>query len=151
MLTLTPTLLAAQQRVDVRPVVTALVGDVPPEVPRLAEVTQIYAGSEPDTVFDAGWLPDGSIARIYADASGAIHAQIVVSAGPGAAWSTWTTLDAAAYAQGGQVSPVALWCGQNGTVWAFWLAADRLTTRGALWSNGSWSARRPWRRLARGR
>jgi hypothetical protein len=126
---------------DVAPVVSAVVGDYPPEVPRLSELASQYNGSEPDSPFDGGFIKDsglGKIVRIRIT-SGTCSVQ-VVTPNAFASWSTWTTLDAAAGNWAG-TNQCAVWCSQDlsGTAYAFWVAADGHTIRYSKYT-GSWSA-----------
>jgi hypothetical protein len=139
---LSATLQAAQRRPDVAPVITALVGDYPPEVPRLSELASAYNGTEPDSPFDAGFVKNSGLGRIVRIrlTGGTCYAQ-VVTPNQFASWSTWTTLDAGAGNWAG-TQQCAVWCSQDGSnaVYAFWVAADGHTVRYATYNGASWSA-----------
>ncbi len=138
MQSLSATLKAAQQRFDVDARVSVLVSDLPPETPRVAGLTSLYSGSEPDASFDACYLTSGQIGRAYADGAGNVYAQVVTPPGSPAAWSTWYRLDATAYSYAGAGGPVAVWASGSQLV-VYWLAADGHTIRWASYLSGSWS------------
>lgn len=136
MLTLSATLKAAQQRFDVEPRVSVLVGDVPPESVRLSELTTVYSGTEGDASFDACQSPTtGAIARIRCDAGGNIYAQVVADPVNGP-WDAWQQLASGAYLNG----PVAVGRHQDGYFRAFWLDADGHRIHVATWQEGADSA-----------
>ena len=143
MLTLTSTLQAAQQRMDVLPVASVTLGDVPPEGLRLSEVVNDYAGPEGDQSFDACWVASsGQIARVRCDGSGNVYVQLVTP-GVSAPWSTWTQLaNGTAYPNG----PVAIgaW---GGGIRPRWLSSDGHTMLESYTSGGAsptWNAPSSW-------
>jgi hypothetical protein len=136
--TLTSTLQAAQSSYDVLPVVSVLVSDNPPEAPRLNELASQYAGTEPDSVFDAAWVSTGQIARARLT-GGTVYAQVVT---PGSgSWSSWVTLDTGASAYAG-TAPLAVRGSQDGSgqVHVFWAKADGSTIVYSYWNGSAWSA-----------
>ncbi len=144
MLGLTSTLEAAQRQMDVLPVVSVTIGDVPPESLRLSEVVNDYAGTEGDVSFDACWVPSsGQIARIRCDGSGNVYVQLVTP-GTGAAWSSWTQLaSGTAYPNG----PVAIGAWAGGGIRPRWLSSDGHTMLESYSAGGSsptWNAASSW-------
>ena len=120
MLTLSATLKAAQQKFDVVPVVSVLVGDVPPEGLRLSELSQVYSGGEGDVSFDASLASTGAVVRARVDGSGNAYAQ-VATPGNGASFGAWQQLAAGtAYPNG----PVAVAAMSDGFIRLWYLAAD---------------------------
>lgn len=141
MLNLSATLQAAQKRMDVLPVVSVTVGDVPPEALRLSEVTLDDRGSEGDVSFDACPVPStGQIARVRCDESGNVYVQLVT---PVSGWSTWQQVaTGTAYPDG----PVAIGAFNDGFLRARWLLADGHTFDETSWQVGvssAWAAPYP--------
>lgn len=137
MLTLSATLQAAQQRLDVDPRVAVTVGDVPPESVRLAELSTIYRGGEGDVSFDCCLdLPTGQWARIRVDGAGTVFVQVVTDPTSAAQWSTWQQLATGAYANG----PCCVSSGTDGYFRARWLNADGHSMAEGYWLRGTSSA-----------
>jgi hypothetical protein len=138
-LSLSGTLKAAQQAYDVEPLVSALVGDVPPEVPRLSELTPMYNGSEPDAPFEACFTAAGTIGRAYLG-GGTLYVQVVAPPGNQTAWSSWTALDASAGNWAGTQQVALAGSASDGIITTYWVAADGHTIRWAQWNGSAWGS-----------
>ncbi len=141
MQTLSGTLQAAQQRMDVQPALSVLVSDIPPEAPRLAELASQYTGTNGDHVFDACFTNTGRIARCYWDGAGNVYAQ-VVNPLSSPAWDTWTLVDNAASAFA-NTAPVAIAGSQDGSgsVYLYWVDSDGHRVWWSTWNGAGWSAK----------
>lgn len=138
MLTLTSTLMAAQKQGDRSPVITVLVADVPVEAARLGDMALVYAGGEPDAVFDAAATSVGTVVRAYVSGT-TVYAQ-VASAGSPSQFGVWVVLDAAA-----QPSHVAVRAsGSDGSAEVFWVASNGTTIRYVSFNGSTWDPGGPY-------
>ncbi len=88
MLTLTPTLTAAQQQPARLPVVRCIIADQPIEAPRLTWAT-LYTGTEPDYYCGAAICSDGSIVRVRSDSTGNLYRQRITDPSQAGQWQAW--------------------------------------------------------------